>query len=150
MSVEAVNNGLSSYADFVRMTNLPKVIKKAWENKGVEFWSPAFKIRPKLFLSLARRLTVSQMEFMSEKVLSSAKIHPVTLNLSEAVQTLKVTLAASAVNRKKVIPLLPDMKFSIESARLVYLPFQETNHEMVQEQAGFAVNKNALQFSRYL
>ena len=150
MSVEDVNNGLSSYADFVRMTNLPKVIKKAWENRGVEFWSPAFKIRPKLFLYLARRLTVSQMEFMGEKVLSSAKIHPVTLNLSEAVQTLKVTLGASAVNRKKVIPLLPDIRFAIKSARLVYLPFQETNHEMVQEQTGFAVNKNALQFSRYL
>ena len=147
MSVEAPNHGLSSYADFVRMTNLPKVIKKAWENKEMEFWSPAFKIRPKLFLSLSKRLTVSQIEFAGENDLLPARNHPVTLNLSEAIQTLKVTLAASAVNRKKILPLLADMRFSVKSARLVYLPFQETSHEMVQEQTGFAVNKNALQFS---
>ena len=150
MSVEAANHGLSSYADFLRMTNLPKVIKKVWENRGVEFWSPAFKIRPKLFLALSKRLTVSQMVFAGENDLLPARNHPVTLNLSEAVQTLKVTLAASAVNRKTVLPFLADMRFSIKSARLVYLPFQETGHEMVQEQTGFAVNKNALQFSRYL
>jgi hypothetical protein len=150
MSVEAVNKGLSSYADFVRMANLPKVIMKSWEDRGVEFWSPAFKIRPKLFLYLAKRLTVSQMDFAGGNDLSTAKIHPVTLALSEAVQSLKVTLAASAVNRRKVVPLLPDIKFSIKGATLVYLPFHETSHEMVQEQTGFAINKNALQFSRFL
>ena len=90
------------------------------------------------------------MVFSGENDLSSARIHPVTLALSEAAQTLKVTLAASAVNRRTVVPLLADLRFSIKSARLVYLPFQESSHEMVQEQTGFAVNKNALQFSRYL
>ncbi len=150
MSVDAENHGLSSYADFVRMTNLPKVIKKAWESSGVEFWSPAFKIRPKLFLSLSKRLTVSQVDFAGENDLVPARTHPVTLDLKEAMQTLKVTLAASAVNRKRLLPLLADMGLSVKSARLVYLPFQETSHEMVQEHTGFAVNKNTLQFSRFL
>ena len=150
MSVEAVNKGLSTYADFVRMANLPKVIKKSWEDKGVEFWSPAFKIRPKLFLYLARRLTISQIDFAGGDDLSSKRIHPVTLALSEAVQSLRVTLAASALNKKKVASFLPDIRFAIKSAMLVYLPFRETSHEMVQEQTGFAVNKNALKFSRFL
>lgn len=150
MFVQAPNEPLVSYADFARLASLPVVIKKMWEDRGLEFWSPAFKIRPKLFLSFSKRLTVSQIDFDGKTDLLPARMHPVTLNLSEAVQTLKVTLAACAVNKRKVLPLFPKMRFSVTSATLVYLPFRETSHDMVQEQTGFAVNKNALRFSRYL
>ncbi|MBU1903586.1 MAG: hypothetical protein KJ573_08340 [Proteobacteria bacterium] len=60
------------------------------------------------------------------------------------------TLAKSAVNKKKIVPLLPDIGISIKSASLVYVPFAETAHEMVQEYMNVSINKKSLEFGRYL
>jgi hypothetical protein len=63
---------------------------------------------------------------------------------------MKVTLAGSAMNKRKIMPLLPDISFSIKSTSLVYLPFSETAHEMVQEHMNVSINKKSLEFGRYL
>ena len=63
---------------------------------------------------------------------------------------MKISSAGCAITKKKVIPLLPDISFSIKSASLVYLPFGETVHEMVQPNTHVSINKKSLEFGRYL
>ncbi len=150
MSVQTKGIHITSYADFIRATNQPKVIQKAWENQEMCFWCPAFKIRPKRFLLLSRRMTVVQEVPDAGGRLPSKNLYPVTLPLSEGIQGIKVTLAGSAVNKKKIMPLLPDIRLSIKSASLVYLPFHETVHEMIQQHTNVSINKKSLEFGRFL
>ncbi len=150
MSVRAKGLKISSYADFMRATNQPSVIRKEWENRDMSFWSPAFKIRPKAFLYISRRLTLSKAELDIRGKFPKKNLYPATLPLSEAIQGIKVTLAGCAITKKKVMPLLPDINFSIKNASLVYLPFGETVHEMVQSHTNISINKKALEFGRYL
>jgi len=150
ISVRITGTPIASYADFIRATNQPKVIQKAWEGQEMYFWSPAFKIRPNRFLHLSRRMTVTQEALEADGRLPRKNLYPVTLPLSEAIQGIKVTLAGSAVNRKKFMPSLPDIALSIRGASLVYLPFRETVHEMIQEHTHVSINKKSLEFGRFL
>jgi predicted RNA-binding Zn-ribbon protein involved in translation (DUF1610 family) len=139
-----------SFADFIRVTNQPKAVQKQWENQDMSFWSPAFKIRPKVFLNLSKRFTISQEVFETGETILKKNMYPVTLPRSEAAQGMKLTLAASAMNKKKVLPHLPSVKFDIRDSTLVYLPFTETGHDMVQQHIRIGINKNALEFGRQL
>ncbi len=141
---------INSFADFIRLTNQPRVLGKEWENKGMSFWSPAFKIRPKIFLNLARKFTVSQKYFEAEETLPRKNLYPVTLPRAEATQALKVILAGSAVNKKNIFPNLPQIKFDIKDTTLFYLPFTDTGHDMIQQNMRISINKNTLQFGRSL
>jgi hypothetical protein len=150
MSVRTTRIPIASYADFIRATNQPKVIQKTWENQEMCFWCPAFKIRPNRFLYLSRRMTVAQEILEPNGRLPRKNLYPVTLPLSEAIQGIKITLAGSAVNKKMVMPRLPDIGLSIKSASLVYLPFHETVHEMIQQHTHVSINKKSLEFGRFL
>ncbi len=150
MTVRTEGIAIHSFADFIRTTNQPKVVQKSWYNQDMAFWSPAFKIRPKLFLAISRRLTLSQEKLETEQAFPHEPRHPVTLPLSEAIQSIKVTLAHATVNKKNVLPRLSEINPSVKEATLVYLPFRETLHEMIQIHTGLAINKKSLEFGRYL
>jgi hypothetical protein len=126
------------------------VIGKDWEDDEMSFWCPAFKIRPKIFLNLSRQFTISQKHFQAEEVIPKKNVYPVTLPSAEAIQSLKVILASSTLDKKRVFPHLPRIKFDIKDSTLVYLPFRETGHEMVQEQMQISINKKTLEFGRHL
>ncbi len=150
MSVETQGVDIRSYADFIRATNQPKAVQKAWETKEMSFWCPAFKIRPKRFLDLSRRMTVSQEALNADGTLPKKNLYPVTLPLSEAVQGVKVTLAGATVSKKKIMPRLSDIRPAIKGAVLVYLPFGETVHEMIQPHTHLSINKKSLEYGRFL
>jgi hypothetical protein len=141
--------GIHSFADFIRVTNQPVVVKKEQENEEMSFWSPAFKIRPKVYLNLSRQMTMSQGRLQTQKELPR-KLYPINLPSKEALQSLKVILAGSAVNKEKVLPLLPEVKFEIKKTTLVFLPFTDQGHDMVQQDLGAAINKKTLEYGRYL
>ena len=141
---------INSYADFIRQTNQPKVVREEWNDIDMCFWSPAFKVRPKIFLSLSRQLTVFQEPGNLKEGLPKGGEYPVTLALSESIQGMKTVLAHCSIKKKKVIPKLPTTSFSVKSASLVYLPFTVAGSEMIQEQMGTCVNKNTLEFGRHL
>ena len=141
---------IDSFSDFIRITNQPRVLGSEWENVGMSFWSPAFKIRPKLFLNLARQFTISQALFNEEETIPGKNTYPVTLPRAEALQSLKIILAVSTVNKKDVLPYLPSVRFGIKESALVYLPFRDTGHDLVQEHTGISVNKRGLEFGRKL
>ena len=148
----AVADGIeiNSFADFIRITNQPRVVGKEWESEPMSFWSPAFKIRPKVFLHLSRQFTITQKLFQGEKEIQNKKLYPVTLPHTEATQAMKMILASSTFNKKDVLPLLPRVSFKILDSTLVYLPFTDTGHEMVQQQMRISINKNTLEFGRRL
>jgi len=151
-SISATSTGveIKSFADFIRVTNQPIVIKKEWEDMEMSFWTPAFKIRPKLFLRLSSQITVTRRDFQLERKIPGKGLYPVTLPQTEAVQAMKLTLAGSAVNKKKVLPHLPGVKFDIKRSSLVYLPFSDTGHDMALQNASISINKQALEFGRKL
>jgi hypothetical protein len=63
---------------------------------------------------------------------------------------MKITLASSALNKKTVLPHLPRTTFSIKDSTLVYLPFTDTGHEMIQQHMGISIIKSSLAFGRRL
>lgn len=150
ISAKAKGVEINSFADFIRVTNQPRVVGKAWEDRDMSFWSPAFKIRPKIFLHVSRQMTLSQKDFPAQETIPKKDLYPVTLPQTEAIQNMKLTLASSAIDKKKILPLLPSIKFDPGQAVLVYLPFTDTGHEMIQEHTNVSINKNALRFGRQL
>jgi len=150
MSVRTEGITINSFADFMRITNQPRVVQKAWEEKAMAFWAPAFKIRPKHFLAISKRLTLTRENLNGQKMFPDQIRHPVTLPLAEAIQTIKVTLADSTGNKKEVLPRLPEISIAVRKATLMYLPFRKTAHEMIQIHTGLAINKKSLEFGRYL
>ncbi len=141
---------INSFADFIRVTNQPKIPEKEWEKEDMDFWCPAFKIRPKLFLTLSRRLTISQARLQSEDLISGREFSPVTLPRSEAGQALKIILAVSTVNKKDIFPRLPRIDFVVKDTTLVFLPFTERGQDVIQEDTGVSVNRRSLEYGRKL
>jgi predicted nucleic-acid-binding Zn-ribbon protein len=142
--------GINTYADFIRITKHPTVIQKGWDSKELSFWIPAFKIRPKVFLRLARQMTILQTDFAVEERIPKKNPYPVTLPRSEAVQGLKLTVASAVMTKRKFFPLLPHVNFSVYQCHLTYLPWRTTGHELIQEQLNMGINKNTLKYGRYL
>ena len=150
--VSATSSGveINSFADFIRVTNQPVVVKKEWENQAMSFWNPAFKIRPRVFLRLSRQVTVSQLRLRPETGIPKKGLYPVTMPCDEAIQAMKLTLAGSAVSKKNILPLLSGIKFTAKGSTLVYLPFSDSGHEMILQDARISINKQTLAFGRRL
>lgn len=111
---------------------------------------PAFKIRPKIFLMLARSLIRARVAGEAPEALSTRTCHPVTLPRQEAIQTLKVLSAACSAQKQRLIALLPQIRFRVLKTALLYLPFHDQGPELVQPQLRLGVNKAALRFGRFL
>ena len=144
--MEADFNGIEmqSYADLIRLANLPKAIQKKWESMGVSFWSPAFKIQPKLFLRLSKQMTISQPCANLESGIKNLTMHPVTLSLKEATESIIITLADLITDKKKFYPLLPRIKVNLRKHVLTYLPFHVRANEFIQCNMNFSISRNAL------
>jgi DNA-directed RNA polymerase subunit RPC12/RpoP len=144
--VEADVSGicLQSYADLIRAANLPRVVRASMETETFRFWTLAFKLRPKAFLSLATRITLVQPRQRQASGLPDAPLHPVTLPYAEALETLKVTLADFVKPRRVLLPRLSEVTVSPKRLRLVYVPFEETQHDLVHPGLGLSVNKAML------
>jgi hypothetical protein len=141
---------IDSFADFIRVTNQPRAIQQDWNNQEMSYWCPAFKIRPKIFLRLLSQLTISQRDFKTEETIPKKGLYPVTMPQSEAVQSMKINLANSAMTKQTTFPMLPEVHFDIKDSKLVYLPFTDKGLDMVQQHMRIGVNKKALEFGRYL
>jgi hypothetical protein len=143
---------LDSFADLVRIANLPRVVQPDWESQPFRFWALAFKVRPKTFLLIAQQLNLSQPHVAATEAddsyasptLPKGRIHPVNLPVSEAVESLKISLAGFIKPAKSMLPRLSAIDITPQNARLVYLPFREGPHEYISEAAGVIINKRHL------
>lgn len=139
-----------SFADFVRRANLPMVPRPDWQNRAMQFWIPAFKLRPKIFLQVARQATAGQFRLNLETGRNAPDLYPANLPQTEARQAIKVVLAACAVSERNILPHLPGTKVKTAQCTLAYLPFHDRNHDWVQPHTGTVVQKSALRFGRNL
>jgi hypothetical protein len=141
---------LNSYADMVRMANIPKAVQKKWEDVEFRFWAMAFKVRPQVFVRLARNITLAQPQKKLVGKLPDALLHPVTLPIEEAVESLTVTLASFMKPQKDLLPMLNEIKVKPRSYLLVYIPFFEQHHEFIQPEFHLTINKNQLKLASNL
>ncbi len=141
---------LRSYADLIRLANLPKVIDAAYESTPVYFWAPAFKLSPALFLRWARQMTAFQPEGKKGESLAGATFHPATLAGPEAAESMRITLASLAVDKRQVYPRLTEIQISAADTMLVYHPFVIGHHELVHETMRVAIDRTALSFGAHL
>lgn len=141
---------LHSYGDLIRSANLPKAVRKEWDDRELSFWIPAFKIQPHLFLRLARSLTVIQPSDELLESLPGKQVYPVTLPASDAVESIPATVASFAVPRHLVLPRLPDIRVALKRFLLVYLPFALQGEEFIHRGMQLTISRNALKLGRQL
>ena len=141
---------LESYADLIAVANLPRVAQSGWKDIPFRFWSPAFKVRPKVFLHLASQTTLSQPGEKLFSELPAARIYPTTLPIKEAVESLKITLADFMKPRRTLVERLRDIRIDPKSVTLVFMPFKEGHHEFIQPDFHLTINKNVLALSKNL
>jgi uncharacterized protein YbaR (Trm112 family) len=137
---------LKSWADFMRLTNASRLIKREWEETEFYFWTPAFKISPKPFLRLAQGMTVIQPETADQDEMPPGSFYPVTLTAKEASEIILVTLAEIAIPKKDFFVKLPEVAVQAESFMLVYVPFDSCGSEFINSRMGMCINKNTLRF----
>ncbi len=141
---------LENYADMVKIANLPKVVPKKSAEDPFHFWAVAFKIRPNMLLKLNRRMTLVQPKKRYKPVLPDSKMVQVNLPISEAVESLKSTLATFIIPKKFLMEHLPDIKITAKKYKLVYIPFREEHHELIHPEVNIGVQKSMLKHARNL
>jgi hypothetical protein len=142
--------GLQTYADLVRIANLPKAVQNGWNEIPFRFWIPAFKVRPQLFLRLASHLTVSQPHEDLIPKLPTHQIYPSTLPVKEAIESLAITLAKFMKPRRKMIETFHKIHINAKSFTLVFVPFSDEHHEFIHHDYQIAINKNVMAHAKNL
>jgi ribosomal protein L37AE/L43A len=135
---------LNSYADLVKVANLPKVVQPGWDRIPCHFWSPAFKVRPRSFLRLTHHITLSQPRDHLVADVPKGSMHPVNLPVSESVETLKLNIAGFLRPKKAVEDRIAEIQAKPSRYLLAYLPFEIRHHDLVQNTFNIAVNRNQL------
>ncbi|MFH0781601.1 MAG: hypothetical protein V2B20_06550 [Pseudomonadota bacterium] len=141
---------LKSFGDYLRYTNQPVVVTERFDLLPLSFWIPAFKVNPKAFLQAAAQLTVSQWRIPPGSSRHIVNDHPVTLGQKEAVQALKSVLAFTTLNKRNVLPYLPQTTIINPRCELTYLPFVKHPHDFIQEHTSTTILAAALRFGRKL
>jgi hypothetical protein len=144
MKIDFEGIRLKTYADLIKIANLPKVITDKLREKELFLWAPAFNARPNLFLRLAEQLSVLQPEKEIEKTIPKSEMYPVTLKANDVMETVKIIIADIGLPKKNIFPLIPDMKMKLTESLLVYLPFKEKGDELIHERMGLSILRNAL------
>lgn len=135
---------LNSYADLVKIANLPKVPQPGWEKRPCHFWAPAFKVRPQSFLRLIHHITLSQPREQLVARVPDGNMHPINLPVSEAIETLKLNLAGFIRPKRIVHERIAQIRVKARRYLLVFLPFEVHHHDLVQTVFNIAVNRNQL------
>ncbi len=141
---------LDSFADLVRLANLPRVIQPRWTEMGFRFWIPAFKLMPRAFSRLCTHTTLAQPHADFRTRPPKGRVHAVTLPVEEAVDSLKTTLSTFIKPARKLLPQLPTIQIRPKAFLLAYLPFFEGPHDLIQPDLKLAINRNQLRQSAAL
>ena len=95
-------------------------------------------------------MTLSQPHNELAEELPEHHHHPITLPITEAIESLKVNLASFIKPKTKLADILHGISITVKSFVLVYVPFIEKHHEFIQPDLQFAINKNILSLSENL
>ncbi len=141
---------LETHADLVRLANVPKVVQNPMEERSLGYFVSAFKVHPQLFLRLARTFTLNQPAAEPGDELPRTPLHPVTLPLEEALETLPILVGSLAVPKKTYLPRLGRLCFSHLGSLLVFFHFTLRGSELLQPDLGISISRNALNMGRLI
>jgi hypothetical protein len=148
MNIHLQGFEIQSYPDLTRLAEVAKVMKEEGEGLDLYFWSPAFKVPPQLFLTLAQGMTLSQPREEFERNLSGSSLYPVTLPFREATETIKITIANFAINKKKILFKLNEIEIHLNESLLIYLPFTPSGSDFIQPHTRLCIYKSYLTLGR--
>jgi uncharacterized CHY-type Zn-finger protein len=141
---------LETYADLIKVANLPKVTTEAWKHTPFYFWAPAFKVNPALFLRWCKQLTITPAQTNLTVGLPEKTIYPATLPVAEAAESFIITLASLVTDKRRLPDLLSSLKFTLEDFLLVLHPFTIAPKELIHTKLGFSMDRTALNFGTHL
>jgi hypothetical protein len=95
-------------------------------------------------------MTIIQPDAAENRDIPQDPFHPVTLPVQEAVESLKVVLAESALPKKNFLQKLPEISIQAESFTLVYVPFTSSASEFINPAMSLSINKNTLRWGAAL
>ena len=82
--------------------------------------------------------------------LPKARHQPITMPVTEAIESLTINLSNFVNPRTKLSEIIPEIKINARSFVLVYVPFKEGHLEFIQPDLQIAINKNILVHSKNL
>jgi hypothetical protein len=141
---------LESYADLIKVANLPKAPAEIWTQTPFYFCVPAFKVNPALFLRWCRQLTSTPAPNDLTTDFPAQKIHPANLPENEAMKSSLLTLASLIADKRNLAALLSSLKLTLEDSSLVLHPFKISASELVHTKIGFGMEISALNMGAYL
>lgn len=141
---------LATYDDFVRLTNVPKVIGSAMGSRPFSFWVPAFKIQPKLFLRLSGVFTLAQPSGEDMPLPEISSLYPCTLPAVAGFQSVPIVLGAIAPAKRDLLPKIKRGRFAFQGKQLIWVPFQNRGVECIQPQMEFSIPRDSLRWGRVL
>jgi DNA-directed RNA polymerase subunit RPC12/RpoP len=150
LKVKIAGFPLETYADLIKVANLPKAPAEVWTKTPFYFFAPAFKLNPALFLRWCRQLTSAPPPNDLIADFPVKKIHPVTLPVNEALESSLLTLVSLTADKRNIAELLPSLNFTLEDSSLVLHPFKVSTGELVHTKLGFPMDMNALNMGTYL
>ena len=137
---------LASWADLIRIANLPKAITPAFAAAPLYFWSPAFKVNPALYARWSRQMTVFRPVGYETDRLPDTALYPVTLPLGEAAEGIVVNLAQLITDKRKLYPRLDSLRVTLEESRLEYHPFVSSRNELLHAALRVSLDRTALAY----
>jgi hypothetical protein len=141
---------ITSYADLIRVANLPRAVQKAYETQPVHFWSPAFKVSPSLFARLSRQITMLQPAVEPNESFGGASFYHVNLPPQEAAESIMITFANLIADKRHLYPRLAQIKAAADAFLLVYYPFKITLRELIHLSQPLAIDRQALNLGSHL
>ena len=150
LKVRVSNIQLETYADLIKLANLPKVPSEKWKQTPFYFCTPAFKINPSLYLRWCKQITATPAPMDLVEDFPQNKIYPVTLPVMEALETSPITITGLLADKRPLMSNAPQVSFTLEDACLVLHPFEFKTRELVHTKLGFAMDINALNLGAYL
>ncbi|MBW1670894.1 MAG: hypothetical protein JRJ40_05730 [Deltaproteobacteria bacterium] len=123
---------------------------EAWNREAVQILIPAFKLSPRLFLRVARNMSLAPIDLSQEDqgLEPGQRTEPVRLPLEEAAQAVKVILSDLLKRHRKLYSLIPKTRLRLRHTRLVYLPFKFQGREFVGLYSGQAIPANAIELGK--
>jgi len=137
---------LASWADLIRIANLPKAITPAFAAAPLYFWSPAFKVNPSLYARWSRQMTLFRPMGDETDRLPDTSLYPVTLPLGEAAEGIVINLAQLIADKRKLYPRLAGLRVTLEESRLEYHPFVPSRNELLHAALRVSLDRTALAY----
>lgn len=143
-----------TWADLVRLVNLPRVVQAEWEREPAGFWFPAFDAPPEPFLRMAQTMTCARPQVTAGPASPPARDvqaspRPPVLRRARAVVlperalwgALLVLLASLGRTRRNIRDVLREPGVRAGTSRLVYVPVRFNGREHVNPELGITVPK---------